>query len=230
MSSLSNRLKKISKNNIKVQKFIFKMYYLIMKNSKKIKGKQNLIKHSEALLSNVKFDIVGDNNKIFVEKGTKLTNLKIYVRGSGHQLIIKSNCVIKSGCLWFEDTDCEIIIGEGTSIEGAHIAVTEPNSKIELGKKCMLSYDIDIRSGDSHSIIDNQTNKRINYAKNIYIKDHVWIGAHVQILKGVTIGENSIIGIRSLVTKDISNNCIAAGIPAKPLKSNVTWDRERTYE
>jgi acetyltransferase-like isoleucine patch superfamily enzyme len=64
--------------------------------------------------------------------------------------------------------------------------------------------------------------KRINYARDINIGKHVWIGAYVNILKGVTIGDNSIIGIRSIVTKNIPQNCIALGVPAKVIRENVT--------
>jgi len=91
----------------------------------------------------------------------------------------------------------------------------------------MLAYDIEIRTGDSHSIIDLNTHNRINYAQNVKIGNHVWLCADVKILKGVTIGKNSIIGTGSIVTKSIPDNCIAAGIPAKVIHNNVTWKRPR---
>lgn len=94
----------------------------------------------------------------------------------------------------------------------------------------MLADNIDIRCGDSHSIIDLSTGKRINYAKNISINDQVWIAAHTQILKGVTIGSNSVIAKGAVVTKDIPSNCIAAGVPAKVVKSNNSWERQRIYD
>ena len=94
----------------------------------------------------------------------------------------------------------------------------------------MFSSLIEFRTGDSHSIIDVVSKKRINYAQDVIIGNHVWIGAHSKILKGVTIGDNSIIGTNSLVTKNILKNSIAAGIPAKVLKSNVDWLRARIYD
>ena len=51
------------------------------------------------------------------------------------------------------------------------------------------------------------------------IEDNVWIGVNTTILKGVTIGENSIIGANSLVVKDIPPNVIAGGNPCKVLKA-----------
>lgn len=94
----------------------------------------------------------------------------------------------------------------------------------------MFSYDIDIRTGDSHSIINTISNERINYAKDIFIGNHVWVASHVSVLKGVHIFDNSIIASRSVVTKTFKEgNIIIGGIPAKKLKENVNWAKERTY-
>jgi acetyltransferase-like isoleucine patch superfamily enzyme len=91
----------------------------------------------------------------------------------------------------------------------------------------MLATDIELRTGDSHSIIDLSTNSRINMPASIVIEDHVWIGSKATILKGVQIGANSIVGTGSLITKAVPSASIVAGIPGKVLKSNVSWKRER---
>ncbi len=56
------------------------------------------------------------------------------------------------------------------------------------------------------------------YSKDVVIGSHVWIGGRVTILKGVTIGDNSIVGAGSVVTKDVPENAIVAGNPAKVIK------------
>jgi acetyltransferase-like isoleucine patch superfamily enzyme len=198
-------------------------------NSKKIKGRGNIFNFSGASLKKVKFDIVGDENTIVARKGTEVSNSVIRIRGSGHCLQIGEQCRIK-GTFWFEDVNGSIVLGDKTTTIGVGIAVTEPGSTIRIGSDCMLAYGIDIRSGDSHSIIDLNTNKRINFAQDVNIGDHVWIGADVRILKGISIGNNSIIGSNAVVTKSIPDNCIAAGVPARVVKNNVTWSRKRIYE
>ena len=56
------------------------------------------------------------------------------------------------------------------------------------------------------------------YAKPIHISDNVWLGGGVSVLPGVTIGENSIIGAGSVITKDIPANVIAAGNPCRVIR------------
>ncbi|MCZ2083871.1 MAG: sugar O-acetyltransferase, partial [Flavobacteriales bacterium] len=52
----------------------------------------------------------------------------------------------------------------------------------------------------------------------IHIKKNAWIGANVTILQGVTIGENSVVAAGAVVSKDVPDNTIVGGIPAKILK------------
>ncbi|MBQ7593797.1 MAG: sugar O-acetyltransferase [Synergistaceae bacterium] len=61
-------------------------------------------------------------------------------------------------------------------------------------------------------------NIRVIMTKEIHIKKNAWIGARVNILPGVTIGENAIIGTGSVVTHDVPDNCVAVGVPAKIVK------------
>jgi acetyltransferase-like isoleucine patch superfamily enzyme len=194
-----------------------------------IRGRGNRIINKGVFLG-VKIDIAGNNNLVEIGKGAFLTDMTIFVRGNNHHLRVGAYCKFKGGCAWFEDNNGAIIIGDHTSIESAHLAVTEPNKRIVIGADCMLSAGINIRTGDSHSILDAETGKRINYAQDITIGDHVWIGLNAVILKGVSIGNNAIISTNALVTHNVPDHSVAAGIPAKVVKSNVDWLRERTYD
>jgi acetyltransferase-like isoleucine patch superfamily enzyme len=64
----------------------------------------------------------------------------------------------------------------------------------------------------------NPENRSGTYAKPIHIKKNAWIGIAATILPGVTVGENSIVGAGSVVTKDVPDNSIVAGNPAKFIK------------
>ena len=90
--------------------------------------------------------------------------------------------------------------------------------------------DIEIRNTDSHKIYDKNTNKRINEGNSINIGNHVWLGMRAIILKGVNIGDNSIVAAGSIVTKDVKANTIIPGNPAKQIKENIYWTREEVMK
>ncbi len=110
-----------------------------------------------------------------------------------------------------------------------NIACLEGTS-INIGTDCLFSAGIEIRTSDSHSIL-NMVGKRLNCAKSIVIGNHVWCGQGVFILKGAHIEENTVIGACSVVNKEfIEGNCVVAGNPAKIVKQNVTWQMERVTD
>lgn len=92
-------------------------------------------------------------------------------------------------------------------------------NRITIGDGTIISEDVTIRDSDNHEIIGNATPK----SAPIVIGDHVWIGMNATILKGVTIGNGSVIAANALVNKDIPDNCLAAGVPAKIIKANIEW-------
>lgn len=62
-------------------------------------------------------------------------------------------------------------------------------------------------------------NKIIVKCSPVHIKKNAWIGARTIVLPGVTIGENSIVGAGSIVTKDVPDNCVVVGNPARVIKT-----------
>ena len=100
-------------------------------------------------------------------------------------------------------------------------------TKIDIGCDCMFSRNIHIRTGDSHSVT-NMSGERINTSRSIDISNHVWIGTEVIVLKGCSVGENSVVGAGSILSgKSYRGNSVIAGVPAKEIKQEITWKRER---
>ena len=201
--------------------------------TKSIIGSNNEIEHSNASLTSVVFDIVGNGNHISIKSGSSLNNVKFYVRGDNHNISIGEECKFyNSVTLWLEDRECGLTIGNKTELYGyTTISVLEPRSQVTIGNNCLLSFSIDIRTSDSHSIIDVATDKKINHAKNISIGNHVWIGEHVIILKGVAINDDSVVAAGSVVTKSTDEKgIIIAGNPARIVKRHITWSYERDYK
>ncbi|MBK5442691.1 acyltransferase [Peribacillus sp. TH24] len=156
-----------------------------------------------------------------------LQNCSLYIQGNNNKITIGENVRVRQGDLYIEDDNNLIKIGNSTSIMGyTHIAVTEGKKAI-IGEECMFSSDVVIRTGDSHSIIDNG-GSRVNQARDVIIGDHVWLGNKTTILKGSTISSNSIVGTGSIVTKEFKKaNVILVGNPAKIVRENTNWLKER---
>ncbi len=70
-----------------------------------------------------------------------------------------------------------------------------------------------------HPLDAKQRNAGLEYAHPITVGDNVWLGGNVVILPGVTIGNNSVIGAGSVVTKNIPENVVAVGNPCKVVKN-----------
>ncbi len=188
--------------------------------------------------SNIRLTIDGSNNIILLGNNIIVpTLLNIYIYGDNNIVDIGSNTFIGSAptIISFGYNDQNYInnasfkLGDGSSINEAFIALLEPNTAIEIGNNCMVSFGVTIEATDTHSIIDTNRNL-INYGKNIKIGNHVWIGKDTKIGKGVKISDNSIIGWGSIVTKQFDeSNVIIAGNPAKIVKRGVNWDRKSPY-
>lgn len=94
--------------------------------------------------------------------------------------------------------------------------------KITIGDGCAIARNVILMDFDAHDIFYEDGTKNRKTAP-IYIGKHVWIGAGAIVLKGVNIGDGSIIGAGSIVTGDVPSGCIVAGNPAKVIKRNVEW-------
>lgn len=110
-----------------------------------------------------------------------------------------------------------ITIKRGTYLSSYTRVITGLNSKVIIGEYCEISYNVNILA-ITHSSISSTGPNRIMIEKDIIIGDYVWIGANAFIKEGITIGSNVIIGANSVVTKDIPDNAIVGGVPAKLIK------------
>ena len=128
----------------------------------------------------------------------------------------------------FEDDGGCIFIKDNTTMESRNSIASCEGKSITIGRDCMLSHDIDIRNTDSHSILNNK-GERINPSEDIWIGNHVWIGMRCIILKGSNVPSESVVAAQSMVTKSLKapEHSLIGGIPAKTIKSDISWKRER---
>lgn len=219
------KIKEIVYKKINVSYLYRIMTFFSFKN--RVRGrKRNIVRYSGAKLDGVIISIKGINNVIEIGEKTILRNCKITVWGSNETIIIGKNCVLENTELWTEDSDSYIKIQDYTTMGKTHLAAIEGKG-ITIGKDCMFSSGIVFQTGDSHSIV-NLEDDRINPANDIVVGSHVWIGRNVLIEKGVIVPDNCIIGAGAIVThRFCEEGAIIAGVPAKVIKNNINWKRER---
>lgn len=179
-----------------------------------------------AHLNKVSF-LIGDNGSVCIDEGARLQNVTFHLCGTNAKVHIGSYCVINNAEFWIEDNACEIIVGDNTYIGGVHLAATGINKKILIGKDCMFSSGIVVRTGDSHSIINVDNNEKINPEQDVVIDAHVWIAQNVTILKGSHISKDSVVGCGAIVSDSFEQNSLIVGVPAKSIKKGISWSTKR---
>lgn len=118
-------------------------------------------------------------------------------------------------------------IGKGTYINSNLTLVDD--YKITIGSGVLIGPNVMICT-TGHPVHYKLRPHGEMYSFEVIIKDNVWIGGNVSICPGVTIGENSVIGAGSVVTKDIPANCVAAGNPCKVIRFFDERDEKFYYK
>jgi acetyltransferase-like isoleucine patch superfamily enzyme len=105
-----------------------------------------------------------------------------------------------------------IAIGPDALINGAML---HAKAQIRIGSDLRLGFGARILDADLHDL-DEHTRERVSPVR---IGDRVWIGANALVLRGVTIGDDVVVAAGSVVTRDLPSRCLAAGVPARPLRA-----------
>lgn len=164
----------------------------------------------------------GNDNVIEISSGCSLTGARITL-GNGSRLHIKDRCRLAALEVYCR-SEGVVQIGRNCKFTWYTRLYLHEKGKIDIGQDCLFASDSLISVSDMHTIFDRETGRRINLAKDITLEDHVWLGERTTVLKGVTIGGGSAVGVGSIVTKSIPPFCLSAGIPARVLRTNVSWD------
>jgi acetyltransferase-like isoleucine patch superfamily enzyme len=123
-------------------------------------------------------------------------------------------------------------IGDGTKIR-CHEGVVEIGSKTVMGQECTISAYQQVRIGEQcviadramfidfdHGVVEVERPIRLQgiYKRDVEVGNNVWIGYGACILRGVSVGDNSVIGTNAVVTKDVPANAIVGGAPARIIR------------
>jgi maltose O-acetyltransferase len=122
------------------------------------------------------------------------------------------------GYLEARNPGASISIGPRTQINNNFCAIAE-HTRIDIGSDCLIGMNVEVLDSDFHALDPAQRLRSpADAAKAVAIANNVFIGAHTKILKGVQIGENSVIAAASVVTSNVPANAIAGGNPARVIR------------
>lgn len=146
-------------------------------------------------------------------------------------LVFGKHDSVYAGCSFSVGVNGRVSVGDFTLLNGALVMCED---KIDIGSHCLISWNVGIADSDFHPLdpaqrlIDAQAvapffkdrppRPKLKTAP-VKIGDNVWIGMNAVILKGVSIGENSVVAAGAVVTKSVSPNTVVAGNPAVPVRS-----------
>jgi acetyltransferase-like isoleucine patch superfamily enzyme len=134
-------------------------------------------------------------------------------------------------------------IGRGTKIR-CHEGEVRIGAKTVLGEDCTISAYQHVSIGEQcivadrvmlidfdHNVAEVERPIRVQgiYKRDVRVGNNVWIGYGAQILRGVTVGDNAIIGASAVVSKDVPSNAVVAGVPARVIRMRespraLRWD------
>ena len=96
---------------------------------------------------------------------------------------------------------------------------------ISIGKECLLGKGVQILDNDSHPLdpAARRSGQKVSEcnAQEVIIGDGVWLAPRVTVLKGVHIGENAVVGVSAVVTRDVPANTVVAGNPAEVIGATI---------
>lgn len=132
------------------------------------------------------------------------------------ELVVNGSFDIYTGAKVYVNKGARLELGSGYINHNLNLSCFE---KVTIGHGVVISENVTVRDSDDHEIIGSTKPMTMP----IVIGDHVWIGMNVTILKGVKIDNGAIVAAGAVVTKDVPEHCLVAGVPARIVKTDVQW-------
>ena len=177
-------------------------------------GADNVLIGDGLLCDGVPRFLVDDTARLVIGSNVQIrSGVEIRVHGSA-KVAIEDGVRIDRGVRILGANDAEIVIGSGARI-GLY-SVLNGGDSISLGRKCLISGFVYLqasmhRFSDSNAAISDQ-----GYDHSpITLGDGCWLGTHVVVMPGRSIGKGAIVGSNAVVTRDVEDGLVVAGVPAR---------------
>jgi acetyltransferase-like isoleucine patch superfamily enzyme len=151
----------------------------------------------------------------------------------GVKLEIGKRATLRLGRWSWIGHGCKIRVHEGEVSIGARTVIGQECTisayqRVEIGRECIVADRVMLIDFD-HGVVEVERPIRLQgiYKRDVRVGHNVWIGYGACILRGVTVGENSVIGTSAVVTKDVPANAIVGGVPARVLRMREAPKRLR---
>ena len=184
----------------------------------------NEIITSRTFDSQVQVRFRGHNNRIVIADDARLGRLNVTFDCDHGTLEIGNNTKVgPSKWSMRLGQNSTIQIGDNVSTTETCVISAVEGVKVQIGDDVMIAEGVQIRADDGHPIFDVASGIRVNMPRQISIGNHVWLGFRAAVLGGAQIGDGTVVGLGSIVTGRIPDNCVAAGSPARVIRRNVAW-------
>lgn len=141
--------------------------------------------------------------------------------GKGAEIHVGNNVMLERKVRISMGDNARVYIGDNSYLgDFTNILAVQ---EVSIGKGCAISWHVLFMDTSSHPLGFAGEKAETKIAP-IRVEDHVWIGCRAVILKGVTVGEGSIIANNAVVTKDVPPRTMVAGNPARVIKEDVIWE------
>ena len=160
-------------------------------------------------------------------KGLRLPNGQPLVMGN-LELELGENVTIMRTTLGASNVYDKPVLKIGNNTTVGHGTIVSIAQEVSIGDNTLIGPQCLIMDNDDHPINPSERCARMPVRKEdvspVKIGNNVWLGTRVTVLRGGNIGDNSIVGSNSVVSKDVPPNCIVIGFPARVVKSNIDID------
>lgn len=159
-----------------------------------------------------------------INQGTRF-NVPVIVNGAGGVSIGAQNSfgytlapMIGNGAILIQARTANASIRIGQRNHTSNNISIIARESIEIGNDCQIGDLVAIYDSDFHEVSPATRNASAGKSAPVLIENNVFLGSRVLVLKGVRIGENTVVAPMSVVTKSLPSNCLAAGIPARVIR------------